>query len=197
MTTRERHGGGSNQQRTRRRRRRREPARLIIRRSREVNNQTRIVVGAIAAFVLLILLGFNIEALIAIGALVVFVALIFLLVRGPTPLFEIVTDEDEEIRAEHPSQIEEDQSLPILESIPGIDEQPSDDLQKALGPLATELHDLERQLLEEVANGRFAADEVARLAQELAQNRTELIEKGTAAADGSATGQPPSSQSGR
>jgi hypothetical protein len=88
------------------------------------------VVGAIAAFVLLILLGFNIEALVAIGALVVFVALIFLLVRGPTPLFEIVTHEDEEARAGYPSQIKEAQSLAIPESIPDIDEQPSDNLKE-------------------------------------------------------------------
>ena len=177
--------------------RRNHPSRLIIRRSREVNSQTQIVVGAIAAFVLLILLGFNIEALVAIGALVVFVALIFLLVRGPTPLFEIVTDEDEETRAGYPSQIKEDQSFAIPESIPDIDEQPSDNLKRALGPLATELHDLERQLLEETANGRFPAKEVARLARELAKNRAELIEKGTLDAAGSAAGQPESNQTGR
>ena len=185
---------------TRRRRgrgRRSHPSQLIIRRSREVNNQTGLVLGAIAAFVLLILLGFNIEALVAIGALVVFVALIFLLVRGPTPLFEIVTDEDEEARAGYPSQIKEDQSLAIPESIPDIDDQPSDNLKRALGPLAWELHDLEIQLLEEAANGRLPAKDVARLAHELAENRAELIEKGTPDAGGSAAGQPQSNQTGR
>jgi hypothetical protein len=64
-------------------------------------------------------------------------------------------------------------------------------------PLATELHDLETELLEQAANGRLAAKDVARLAQEFAKNRTELIGEGAAAAGGSATGQPDSDQTQR
>jgi hypothetical protein len=148
------------------------------------------VVGVAAAFILLIFLGFNIKALAAIGALAVFIAVIVFLVRGPTPLLEIVTDDAVNTRVENPLQIREEQAFNIPVSIPDVDLEPSDRLRKTLGPLATELHDLERQLLEEAANGRFAATDVARLAQELAKNRTELIGEEIAAANGSAAGQP-------
>jgi hypothetical protein len=121
-------------------------------------------------------------------------ALVFLALRltgGVPARYEIV--EERHARA---SQESRSQNCKNVDSIP-VSSAASGELRRAVGDsLATELHDLERQLLEEAANGRLPTKDVARLAQELAKSRTELIEKATLDAGGSAAGQPDSNQTG-
>jgi hypothetical protein len=160
----------ASRKRRRQRSRKNKATRLVIRRSREVHNEFRIVIGAAAAFGLLVLMGFDIGVLLAIGALVGFIGFVFVLVRGPSPLFEIVSDDEPVARAGMPD-MDQQQSFADVESVPGVVQGPSDNLDRALGPLAAELHGVEMELLEQAANGRFPAQHVARLAQEFAKNR--------------------------
>jgi hypothetical protein len=140
----------------------------------------------------LALTGASEEVLIVLGIVAAFFFLFLGVTRGAPAQYEIVEEQ-----LIHPS--EATSSSERFEDIEStyVPSSASGELRHAIGdPLATELHDLERQLLEEAANGRLPAKDVARLAQELAKNRAELIEEETAAA-GSATGQRDSNQTGR
>ena len=77
----------------RRGRRKKGSGRLVIQHSREVHRDFRIVIVIAGGFGFLALLGFEAEILQVLGLLICFGALIFFLVRGPSPLFEIVDDE--------------------------------------------------------------------------------------------------------
>jgi hypothetical protein len=190
-------GGGSKQPRRRRRRRRQRrkggrDTRLVVRMHPERQAELFIVLGVAGLLLVLALTGASEDVLILLGIVAAFFFLVLGITRGAPAQYKIVEEQlvHSSEATSSSARFEETESS----HVPGA---ASGELRHAIGdPLATELHDLERQLLEEAANGRLPAKDVARLAQELAQNRAELIEKGTPDTGGSATGQPHSNQTG-
>lgn len=165
---------------TRRVDRGRKNRRLVIRNSRELHREFKIVIAVIAVisfFVLLLLFGFDIKILAGIGVLVVFVGALFALARGPNPLYEVVADDEADGRTarDGASEARAEEMSARFEAVPTGDVEPSAELRGSLGPLATELHVLESELLEQAANGRFAARDVAALAGRLAGERAKLV----------------------
>ena len=160
------------------RRKNRGKTRFVVRHSRELTNELRIVIGVVAALCLLVFFGFDLEFWLAIVALVAFVAIIYGLVREPSPIYEIVSEEEPYTRSNSHGEHATD-------ALSEANDEPSTALKKALGPLATELHQLERQLLSQTGSGRWAAPEIALIAQELARERAELIGDQTPTADAS------------
>jgi hypothetical protein len=148
--------------------------------------------GIVGFLVILAFSGVS-EEVMVVSAIVGALVLLALRLAGGVPaLYEILEERhargSQEFRSQNRKNVD---STPVSSAASG-------ELRRAVGDsLATELYDLERQLLEEAANGRLPAKDVARLGQELAKNRAELIEKASPDAGGSATGQPESNQTGR
>ena len=159
----------------------------------ELQGQFLLLLGIIGFLLLLALTGASEELVIAFGIAAGFIFLVLRLIGGAPAQYEIV----EETRGNSSEATSRSEYFGDVEST-SVPSAASGELRRAVGdPLATELHDLETELLEQAANGRLAAKDVARLAQEFAKNRTELIGEGAAAAGGSATGQPDSDQTQR
>jgi hypothetical protein len=136
----------------------------------------------------LALTGASEEILIVLGIVAAFFFLFLGITRGAPAQYEVLEEQlvDPSETRSSSEHFEDVESTHVPSAASGK-------LRRAVGdPLATELHDLEMELLEQAANGRLPAKDVARLAQEFAKNRTELIEEEPAGAGASATGQPDS-----
>jgi hypothetical protein len=162
----------------------------VVRVHPELQGQFLLLLGMIGFLLLLALTGASEELVIAFGIAAGFIFLVLWLIGGAPAQYEIV----EEKRGNSSEATSRSEYFGDVEST-FVPTAASGELRRAVGdPLATELHDIETELLEQAANGRLPAKDVARLAQQFAKNRTELIQEGTAAADKTATGQPDSDQ---
>jgi hypothetical protein len=147
----------------------------------ELQRQFSIGLGVVGLLLILALAGASEEVLVMLGIIAALAFLVFGFLRGAPAQYEIVSE-----RRGH--DIETESEFHGAEDIKSVSSLTSGELQRALGaPLAAELRELENELLEEAANGRFPVKDVALLAQELAKTRTELI--GEATGDATA-GQP-------